>query len=113
MNKKTVRRPAVSPRCCPELARAASPALFKALSDETRLHILLCLASCPCVQPVSAIAGCCSVDMSVVSRHLAVLRRAGVVDVQRQGKLALYSVRREAFAGSLRALADAIEGCVQ
>ena len=58
---------------------------------------------------VSALGGCCAVDLSVVSRHLKVLRDAGVVEARRRGKEVLYKVRASALASLLRGLADALE----
>lgn len=58
---------------------------------------------------MTALGGCCSVDLSVVSRHLRVLRDAGVVEARKQGKEVFYRVRSTALAGILRGLADALE----
>ena len=56
-----------------------APKLFKALCDGNRVAILRWLAEQGQPLPVGRIAGCCSVDLSVVSRHLAVLRDAGLL----------------------------------
>ncbi len=57
--------------------------LFKALSDETRLRILaLLLAGELCVCDLMAVL---EAPQSTVSRHLAYLRNAGLVDDRRQG----------------------------
>ena len=85
-------------------------ALFSALCEGNRLALLLelCRSKKPC--PVSALARCCTIDLSVVSRHLAVLKRASVVEAERHGREVLYSVDPTALATTLRDLADAIEG---
>ena len=98
-----------SPSCCPTLQRLLSPALFKALSDPTRLGLLVMLADGGEERTVSALGGCCAVDLSVVSRHLKVLRDAGVIEARRHGKEVLYRVRASALASLLRGLADALE----
>ena len=85
--------------------------LFKALSDPTRTQLLACLAKCGRMCSVSEVAECCSVDFSVVSRHLAILARAGVLDAHKHGRTMHYRVRYAAFSRSLRALADAIDQC--
>ena len=87
------------------------PDFFKALCEPNRLRILAELAQrCrPCT--VSEVSRWCPVDISVVSRHHGVLRRAGVVEAQRRGKEVLYSVCAESVVGTLRRLADAIEAC--
>jgi len=62
---------------------------------------------------VSEIADCCEIDISVVSRHLAILRDAGVLSARKCGKNVYYSVRYEELATTLRALADAFEACCE
>ena len=60
---------------------------------------------------VSEIAGCCDVDLSVVSRHLAVLREARIVQATRRGREVLHEVRYAAMSSVLRRMADAIDDC--
>lgn len=85
--------------------------LFKALCDPTRARLLACLAKCgrPC--SVGEVAECCSVDLSVVSRHLALMARAGVLDAVKQGRQVHYRVRFHELAEALRGLAEAVEQC--
>lgn len=57
--------------------------LFKALADETRLRILgLLLAGEVCVCDIHESL---KIPQSKASRHLAYLRRAGLVDTRREG----------------------------
>ena len=49
--------------------------------------------------------------MSVVSRHLAILKDAGVIDAEKRGKAVYYAVRYERLADTFRAIAGAIESC--
>jgi len=57
--------------------------LFKALSDETRLRILALLQGGElCVCDLMAVL---ELPQSTVSRHLATLRNAGLVEDRRQG----------------------------
>ncbi len=94
------------------LAEALPLDLFKALCDPSRLAVLAELATCkpPCT--VGRIAESCPVDMSVVSRHLATLRAADVVEAHRSGKEVHYELSTSALAETLRSIADAIEtGC--
>ncbi len=86
-------------------------AMFRALSDATRLRLLACLAKCARSCSVSEIGECCDVDLSVVSRHLAILEEAGIVGQERQGRNRLYHVRFERVSGALRGLADALDEC--
>lgn len=75
------------------------------------MEILVWLAA-RCDRPtVSEIAAAFPIDLSVVSRHLSVLRRAGVVQAERRGRRTHYRVRYREFAQALRAVADAIEAC--
>ncbi len=84
---------------------------FKALCDPSRAGLLVRLAQACEPQSVSQIAGCCPCDMSVVSRHLAMLRDAGILDAVRRGKQVYYSVRYNEIVSTLRAMADALEAC--
>ncbi len=84
---------------------------FKALSDPTRGALLARLLETGCSCTVSEIAECCSVDLSVVSRHLATLRQAGIVEAKRDGREVRYSVCYPEVVRTLRELADHIEEC--
>jgi DNA-binding transcriptional ArsR family regulator len=65
--------------------------VFKALSHPTRLWMAEKLADgercvCEFVEYVDA-------DFSTVSKHLSVLRQAGIVDVEKRGKKVFYSLK--------------------
>ena len=85
--------------------------LFKALGDVSRMAILASLAEACGPLRVTEIGTCCPQDLSVVSRHLAVLRDAGVVEAERRGREVYYRIRWGELAGMLRELADALERC--
>lgn len=87
------------------------PRFFKALCDPNRIALLVRLSKCcgPC--SVSELSACCPTDMSVVSRHLAILRDAGILDCQKRGKEVCYTVRYSELVSTLRSIADAIEVC--
>ena len=62
--------------------------LFKALADETRLRIVALLAHGElCVCHLEAALG---LPQPTASRHLSVLRNAGVVDTRREGSWIYY-----------------------
>ncbi len=110
------RKPApLSPRqaaaCCQPIDSRLDPSLFKALSDPTRVRILGCLIKCgrPC--SVSETAECCDVDLSVVSRHLQLLVRAGIAQAVKDGRVVSYSIRHDHLSQILRDLADSIDQC--
>ena len=98
-------------RRCANMGRLLEPRFFKALGDPNRVALLSRLAKCrrPC--GVSELVGCCSVDISVVSRHLAMLRDAGILHAEKRGKEVYYSVRCKEVVSTLRRIADAIEAC--
>ena len=109
------RRPPATPKlaaaCCGPLDTLLDPALFKALSDPTRASLIACIAKCGRGCSVGEVAECCSVDISVVSRHLALLARAGVLEAIKDGRTVFYRVRYSELARSLRSLADALDEC--
>jgi DNA-binding transcriptional ArsR family regulator len=97
----------------PGLPALAQPGLWKALCDPNRVAILGFLARNPGPRTVTEVAdsGCLKVDLSVVSRHLATLRDAGVVVAERHGREVRYTLQVRPLVATLRALADALEGC--
>jgi ArsR family transcriptional regulator len=97
--------------CCGGLTDLLSPKLFKALSDPKRLSLLARLAEQGGPRTVGEMAEGSGVDLSVVSRHLAVLRDAGILSCEKRGKEVWCVVQTNAVASVLRNLADAIEAC--
>jgi DNA-binding transcriptional ArsR family regulator len=93
------------------LTRANEHGFFRALADPTRARILACLYACDRPCSVTELAECCDVDLSVVSRHLTALARAGLVTHERQSRTAWYTPDADAFAARLRELAAAAESC--
>lgn len=87
------------------------PDLFKALCDPVRISIVATLASRTSPSTVSDIADCCGIDFSGVSRHLKILKEAGVLSAARNGRKTLYSLDAEMLAMTLRTMADALEVC--
>ncbi|MGI5835450.1 MAG: ArsR/SmtB family transcription factor [Chloroflexota bacterium] len=74
--------------------------IFKALSDETRLRLVLLLANqgTDGALCVGALAKRLGVTQSAVSQHLAVLRAAGLVIDERRGYYVHYRVNRDRLA---------------
>jgi ArsR family transcriptional regulator len=85
--------------------------LFKALGDPRRVAILGELLQACEPRTVGEISSCCPTDLSVVSRHLSVLRAAGVVEAEKRGRQVFYRARSSELADALRGLAEAIEAC--
>jgi ArsR family transcriptional regulator len=65
--------------------------VMKALAHPTRLFIVDQLGENPrCVCELTEMVGA---DVSTVSRHLSVLKEAGIVDVDKRGNQVFYSLR--------------------
>ena len=82
---------------------------LKALGEFNRLSLVYRLCQCSTPQNTMCLCSCCSIDSSVVSRHLKILAQQGVVNLEKRGRERIYSLNRESVAQSLRELADAIE----
>jgi len=81
--------------------------LFAALSDRTRLRLLNLMNGrevCVCY-----FVEILKQSQPKISRHLAYLRKAGVVTARRQGKWMHYSIRRPANEGVLAILDTALK----
>lgn len=115
MTQVRKRRIPATPRhaaaCCGPLDTLLDPVLFKSISDPTRVSLIGCIAKCGRGCSVGEVAECCSVDLSVVSRHLALLARSGVLEATKKGRTVFYRVRYAQLARSLRSLADALDEC--
>ncbi|MFG0267990.1 MAG: ArsR/SmtB family transcription factor [Rhodopirellula sp. JB055] len=97
--------------CCGPTDDSLDAELFKALGEPTRLKLLSCLAKCGRACSVTELAECSEVDMSVVSRHLGVLEKSGVLTATKEGRTVFYSVRYKHLTESFRAIAKAFEAC--
>ena len=77
---------------------------FKALSDPTRREILRLLGEKD--RTAGEIVAHFSVSQPAISRHLAVLRGAGLVTTTRDGQSVLYALDTTVFQDVLRSLMD-------
>jgi DNA-binding transcriptional ArsR family regulator len=84
---------------------------FRALCDPTRLRILAMLIEAGEPRSVGEIAEGFPVDVSVVSRHLALLRDQGILVAQRTGKEVRYSADYGFLVSALRSFATAVAAC--
>jgi ArsR family transcriptional regulator, arsenate/arsenite/antimonite-responsive transcriptional repressor len=84
--------------------------LFKAFSDETRLRILNLLAQGE--QCVCEFQMVLRVPQPKISRHLAYLRRAGLIEERKEGKWVIYLLT-EARNPVHAALLRCVRGCFQ
>lgn len=93
--------PPVSEQAVRELAQ-----VFKLLSDETRLRILLYLAQNNELH-VTDLCNRLGQSQPAVSHHLALLRVSGLIESRREGKHNFYSVRTDHFGELLVSLFSA------
>jgi DNA-binding transcriptional ArsR family regulator len=70
--------------------------LYRALGDETRLRIIGLLAEIG-PMPVNELSSRVGLSQPLISWHLRILRLAGVVDTQRQGRATICRLRQAAF----------------
>jgi DNA-binding transcriptional ArsR family regulator len=69
----------------------ARAAIMKALAHATRLMMVEELSRGErCVCELRALAGC---DLSTISKHLALLKNAGIVEDEKRGKQVYYRLR--------------------
>ena len=81
--------------------------IFKALGHPARLAMVVALGDMErCVCELQALVGS---DMSTVSKHLTVLRHAGLVEAEKRGKQVFYSLRLKCTLGFLRCVDDALK----
>ena len=83
--------------------------LLKAMGEFNRLSLVYELCQCKTPQNAMCLCSCCSVDASVVSRHLKVLKQEGIVSLEKKGRERTYTLNRAYVANHLRELADKIE----
>jgi DNA-binding transcriptional ArsR family regulator len=81
-----------------------SDSAFKELSDRTRRDILRMLSVKP--HSVSELVDRFSLSQPAISRHLAVLRQAGLVFAERRGQNVLYSLDTTVFQDVIRVLLE-------
>lgn len=82
---------------------------LKALGEFNRLSLVYKLCDCQTPQNAMCLCDCCSVDASVVSRHLKTLAQAGILKLDKNGRERTYSLDRQRVAEQLRSLATKIE----
>ncbi|HUJ85597.1 MAG TPA: metalloregulator ArsR/SmtB family transcription factor [Burkholderiales bacterium] len=82
--------------------------VFAALASAPRREVIAFLAQT--ALSTSELALRFGISAPAVSRHLAVLQRAGLVSAERQGQRVLYRLERDALLDALAALASAVDG---
>ena len=90
----------------PDGRLVSAAALFKALSDETRLRILRTMTQsrtelCECnIVPLFGLS------QSTISYHLKVLREAGLVECEKRGLWRYCRINQRALMAAVKTLAD-------
>ena len=74
-------------------------AALRAVADESRRTMLEALASGPAT--AGELAALLPIARPGVSRHLRMLREAGLVEVRREAQRRVYSLRPQPLAGSM------------
>jgi ArsR family transcriptional regulator len=103
------RSPQQDKRCC--ISAVVDTRFIRALCDPNRIALLNRLAACGRACSVSELSACCPTDFSVASRHLAVLRDAGILAAEKCGREVRYTIRFDEVIARFRAMADAMEAC--
>lgn len=70
--------------------------IYRALGDETRLRVIGLLAELGPV-PVNALSARVGLSQPLISWHLRILRLAGLIDTQRQGREVICRLHTAAF----------------
>lgn len=70
--------------------------LYRALGDETRLRVIGLIAEIGPL-PVRALSARVGLSQPLISWHLRILRLAGIIDTQRQGREVICRLRTAAF----------------
>jgi DNA-binding transcriptional ArsR family regulator len=79
---------------------------LRALADERRIRLLLRLGESPA--DVATLTDFLDIAQASVSKHLAVLRQAGLVEVERRGTRAVYRVRDQSIFDLCRIVCDGV-----
>lgn len=82
-----------------------SAALFKALSDPTRLRILRAISQMGEVCECNIVPGF-DLSQPTISYHLKVLREAGLILSQRRGQWVYHTINQKAVLGAVRDLTE-------
>jgi len=90
----------------PDGRLTSAAALFKALSDETRLRIVRTMAQSQCELCECNIVPLFGLSQSTISYHLKVLREAGLVESEKRGLWSYYRVNPRVLMAAVKTLAD-------
>jgi ArsR family transcriptional regulator len=113
---KQMPRTSIAEGCCPGLTAEVTcvaereakhwAAVFKALSDPTRLQILSLVARNPGGVCECNIVACTPLSQPTISYHVKVLKDAGLLDVEKHGLWCYYRLREGALGQVVAALSS-------
>jgi ArsR family transcriptional regulator len=83
--------------------------LYRALGDETRLRIIGLLAEVG-PMPVNVLSARVALSQPLISWHLRIMRLAGLIDTERQGRTTICRLRTAAFEELHEAEARLVSG---
>ena len=83
-------------------------AIAKALAEPRRYGILREVAASSGPLPCRVLLEAAKVSAPTISHHISELEAAGLIDIVREGKFALFGFRREVFEAYLRQLAESL-----
>ena len=106
MDATTLRRNAAS-----EVSRSLDTAFFRALCEPVRIEILTRLIQIGRAD-VASIAAPFDQDRSVISRHLQIMRDAGVVFADQAGRHVYYDIDGPSVLAKLRDITDRMASLV-
>lgn len=89
----------------------AQAAVFKALAHPTRLFVVNELAGgerCGC-----ELTGMIGADKSTVSKHLSLLKRAGIITDEKRGNMVFYTLRARCVLSFLSCVEEMLEAQVK
>jgi ArsR family transcriptional regulator len=94
-----------------QLRRQAKATIIKAMAHPSRLLIIEALSKREhCVCELTDMVGA---DMSTVSKHLSVLKNAGVVTIDKRGQMVFYSLAMPCALNFLSCLDTVLQGRTQ
>ena len=79
---------------------------LSALADENRIRILLCLRDSE--RNVTELTGQVGLAQASVSKHLAILRSVGLIDVERRGTQAFYRIKDQSVFDMCKLVCDGV-----
>ncbi len=77
------------------LSASQRMAILKALADPRRLEIIERLSACNGCSACSDMRECLPISAATLSHHLKELETAGLIQIEREGKFARLSLRRD------------------